>query len=176
MRCGSLTRALAAAALAAALAVGCARPPDEAWLRFLGFKSPGGSTGVSYHDGHLRDGTTETVDAEFENVSVTVGRSEGGTGILIDRVRLEYSLPGYTPPVYDFPLALYLAAPGNETSTGTLSSLPLVPASLKDWIIASGVPLGREVQVTARVRFFALTDDGSRLEVGASLVIVLLNP
>ena len=59
MICGPPTRALAAAALLvlAAAVAGCGRPPDEAWLRFLGFRDDGNST-LTVLEGNLNDGKT----------------------------------------------------------------------------------------------------------------------
>jgi hypothetical protein len=173
----TLGRHAAVSLLLAVVAAGCGRPPDEAWLRFVGFRAAGGTTGISVVNAQLLDETTNTVDAAFENATVIVGKNEGGTGILVDRARVEYRAGGVRLPDYEYPVTLYLAAPGEKSAptSGTLSGLPIVPASLKEWILANGLPRHPEVQLTARVTFFALTDDGNRLEVTGGIPIVIAN-
>lgn len=172
-RSGSITRGLAAMAIAAALMAGCGRPPDEAWLRFLGFQrtttsgTSSTTSSVSVLSGKFNDRTTEEADAAFQNMSLTVGRDDqSGVGILIHRAHVEYSLNG--APAYDFPVMLYLAAPSKagEPSSGTLSGFPIVPASLKQWINAPA-------NFSARVTFYAEADDGTDLETSGGLSIEL---
>lgn len=172
-----VTLAAAAALTATLWAGGCARPPDEAWLRFLGFRGSGSSSALTLLEGALRDEKTDTVDAAFENASAILGNSAAGTGILVKRVRVEYRIAGGAPPAQELPVTLYLparAAADSDTSA-TLSGLPIVPASLKQWILASGLPSNPEVSLTAHVTFFAETDEGNGLEVEGSLAIVLSN-
>jgi hypothetical protein len=167
MRSGSLTRAIAAAVLAAIFAAGCDRPPDEAWLRFLGFRKPGETTNLSVVNAKL-DGTTDSVDAAFENPSVALGKTEGGTGILVNRAHVEYRIPGSAPRFYEYPVTLYLPATAvaGETTTGTLAGLPIVPASLKQWLNA-------EASFIADVTFSAVTDEGTQLDTTGSISVVL---
>lgn len=172
MKTAPALRALAAAAILAA--AGCERPPDEAWLRFVGFRS--GDKNITVVEGKLRDKSTDYADAAFENATVQVGGGSGstGTGILVGSARVEYTLGSSAPPVFEYPLALYLAAPkSGEATSGTVSDLPVVPAALKAWIIASGLTDGDEVRLTARVTFTAKTDDNNPLEVGGSVSVVL---
>jgi hypothetical protein len=170
-----VAHALIGAALAATLAAGCGRPPDEAWLRFLGFRATEGSATLTVVNGTL-DTTTDNVDAAFENATFTVGRGDdSGTGILVTSARVEYTMQGYAAPTYEYPVTLYLAAPAKagETTTGTLSGLPIVPASLKEWI--KGLP-APPLSFTARVTFRAESDNGTDLETTGSISIVLTNP
>jgi hypothetical protein len=170
-------------------ATGCARPPDEAWLRFLGFwKSVDGENQqIAVLEGELRNKKTDSADAVFSNASVTVGVSGGGTGtgILVQSTRIDYRMSGYSPPSAAYPLNLYLGPSShtNGTATGTAAqgqiSIPLATASLKQWLIethafddASATPT---VNLTANVTFFAETDDGNKLETEGSIGIELSN-
>ncbi|HWR98613.1 MAG TPA: hypothetical protein VN317_09365, partial [Candidatus Methanoperedens sp.] len=170
-------RGIAAAAFVAALAGGCDRPPDEVWLRFLGFGADAAS--ITLVEGKLRDGTTNGADALFENASASVGTTGGGTGVFIDRARVEYRMSGFAPPAFEYPVSLYLPAPGDAASKGTLKNLPLAPVGLKRWLIDTGafadattVP---SLALQARVSFFAVTDEGLRLETGGGISVVLAN-
>ncbi len=167
----------AAAALLSTLAAGCGRPPDEAWLRFLGFRAEGSASAVTLLAGDLLDEKTLSLDAAFENASLVVGSSDSGTGILVRLARVEYRTGGGSPPVYEYPVSLYLPARDKaaENTSGTLAGVPIVPASLKEWILASGLPRHPEVRFTAVVTFRAETDDGNDLEVGGSVSVVLAN-
>ena len=170
-------------------ATGCARPPDEAWLRFLGFwKSVDKENQqIAVLEGELRDKKTDSAAAKFSNESVTVGVSGGGagTGILVQSARVDYRMSGYSPPSASYPLYLYLGPSShtNGTATGTAAegqiSIPLATASLKQWLIntkafnnASATPT---VDLTANVTFFAETDDGNKLETEGSIGIELSN-
>jgi hypothetical protein len=189
-------RALATAILAlAVVAPGCGRPPDEAWLRFLGFQSTSGSgesavsSNISSIEGNLFDGTAMTVDAVFRNVSTIVGSNDGsiGTGILVKSARVDYKMSGYAPPSAEYPLNLYLGpsshtngttnAGGTTTSEGTLTDFPIVTASLKQWLRNTGAfnnsSATPTVKLTADVTFFAETDEGTELEVHGSITILL---
>jgi hypothetical protein len=186
MRDGSLGRALRAAALAAVLAGGCGRPPDEAWLRFVGFKSSDKTIAVitctldgkfEEPTGAASDAGTATpgsVDAALENASFVVGRGDDpGVGILLNRVHIEYSMPG--APAYDLPVSLYIAAPSKagEVTSATLSDLPVVPVALEQWLVAHGYA---EASFSARVTFFAEADDGTDLETSGGVSVVLNRP
>ena len=180
-RCARVT-GLALLALAA-LAAGCARSPDEAWLQFLGFKQSGKT--ISVFTDNLSGGATATVDADFENRSFYV-KQNGGTGILVYRARIDYQMDGFSPPAAEYALNLYIASPAttttttttatttttSTTATGTLSGFPLAPASLKSWLIghAAGAAV---VELTARVTFFAETDQGDKIETHGSIGIAL---
>jgi hypothetical protein len=184
MRNGSPTRARLAAALlaVAVVAPGCGRPPDEAWLRFLGFKS--GDSTLTVLEGNLNDGKTDSADAVFRNVSVTVGASDGGagTGILVKSARVDYKMSGYSPPSAEYPLNLYLGPSSHTNGTATSSggetegrtSLPLATASLKQWLInAHAAGSSPTVSLTADVTFLAESDEGGDLEVHGSVTILL---
>ncbi|HEY5999255.1 MAG TPA: hypothetical protein VI078_08135 [bacterium] len=167
---------LAAAALAVALGAGCDRPPDEAWLRFLGFDRSAAVDTVSpltVIEGSLASGV-EKANAGFVNTSFTVGgdNTTAGTGIFVYSAHVEYGLAGSALPSYDYPVTLYLAAPkAGETTTGKIFDFPVVPAALKEWI-AANVP-GSVISLTARVTFHAQTDEGTRLETDGGIQIVL---
>lgn len=155
------------------LAPGCGRPPDEAWLQFLGF-SQGGTTITVFED-QLLEASTATVDAEFQNGSLNLG-SKAGTGIFVSRARVEYRMTGFSPPAAEHPLNLYLPAPADGSpTTGTLSSFPLAPPSLKQWLISAGAAKSDVLELTASVRFFARTDEGADIETTGSIGISLLN-
>lgn len=161
----------------AALAAGCGRPPDEAWLRFLGFTQSAKT--ISVLEDSLREETTATVDADFENKSLYVGQ-KSGAGILVNRARIDYRMSGFSPPSAEYPLNLYLAPPADgAATTGTLTAFPLVSTALKEWLINTGAfddaasdPI---VELTARVTFFGETDDGAALETEGSIRIELTN-
>lgn len=161
----------------AVLAPGCGRPPDEAWLRFLGFKQGANTIGV--FEGTL-DGKAETVkvDAVFENRSLIIGKT-AGTGVLVSRAHIDYRMTGYSPPAAEYPLNLYIPAASTSTSEtsgiGTLTGFPLAPVSLENWLIAAGAnqPV---VELSAHVTFFATTDDGTPIETEGSIGITLTAP
>lgn len=175
------------------LALGCGRPPDEAWLRFLGFSVTTTSTATTTTtttttttnttvvEGELRDGTTLSATANFQNASQNVGTA-GGTGIEVYRVRIDYRMSGYSPPASEYGVNLYLPALGtgkdSTASTGSLS-VALAPISLKQWLINTGAFESQEskpvVDLTAHLTFYAKTDEGAELEVEGSVAIALTN-
>ena len=183
MRRGSLAITLAAAAFAATLAAGCERPPDEAWLQFLGFHDAATAENIAVLQGELRNGETDSADALFRNTSLTVGVDGAGSGVLVYRARVEYSMADLQPPANEYALNLYLPAPSHTSGssgtttdvTGTITGFPLAPASLKSWIIGTGAATRPTVNLTARATFFARTDDGSELESPGSISIALSN-
>lgn len=158
----------------AVLVSGCGRPDDEAWLRFLGFRASGESSPLSVLNGDLADGTDLTVDVEFQNASLFVGQKVG-LGIEVNRARIDYRMSGFSPPAAEYPLSLYLPPPadGNPT-TGTLTMFPLAPVSLQQWLIDAGVS-DPVVELTARVTFYGVTDDGASVETAGSIRIALTN-
>lgn len=158
----------------AVLASGCGRPDDEAWLRFLGFRASGETAPLSVLNGDLADGTDLTVDVEFQNASLFVGQKVG-LGIEVNRARIDYRMSGFSPPAAEYPLSLYLPPPadGNPT-TGTLTMFPLAPVSLQQWLIDAGVS-DPVVELTARVTFYGVTDDGASVETEGSIRIALIN-
>lgn len=178
MRIGRASRALAAAAVAvivaAAAVAGCDALPDEQLLRFLGFREPGGSDNISVVTGDLFEISTESVDAQLQNATFTVGRNDDpGVGILVNKARVEYSLKG--APSYEFPVTLYLPAPESKgaTTEESINGLPIVPEALKQWIKGSGVQIHPSARFTATVTFFARTDDGNDLEVEGNIAVEL---
>lgn len=177
------TAALAVLVLALAL-FGCNRPPDEAWLRFLGFRESGGTTPLTVLSGNLLDGATDSADAAFSNGSEPVGVGSG-TGIFVYRALVEYQLPGFSPPAADYPLNLYIPAgtPASGTTpasggTATLGAFPLATVSLKNWLIQTHAfddpKLVPAINLTARVTFFAVTDEGLELRTAGGIAITLL--
>jgi hypothetical protein len=182
MRRGLLAPALAAAALLATLIAGCGRPDDETWLQFLGFQDTGKTIAVL--EGKL-DISTDSADAVFQNTSFLVGSNvSGGSGVLVHRAHVEYRMPDLQPPASEYALNLYLPAPSHTSSTttsgttgavtGTISDFPLAPASLKSWIIGTGVYNSRpSVSLQAQVTFYAETDEGTDLETQGGISIVL---
>lgn len=171
----------------AVLAAGCGRPPDGAWLRFLGFSDTTTSTTntttsttatTAVLSGELRDGTALTAFANFENRSLNVGQT-GGTGVLVYRVHIDYRMDRFSPPSVDYGCTLYLAPPADsKSSTGSLKA-SLVPNSLKQWLIDTGAfqsaTTSPVVELSARVTFFGETDEGLQVETAGSVGIELTN-
>jgi len=178
-----ITRFAVVALLAiAVLAPGCGRPPDETWLRFLGFREKGTTKTLALLEGKLLDGTSSVADAAFRNDSLLAGAAGSGTGILIYRARIDYGLLGFAPPAADLPLHLYIPAPVAATATAaasggteTLSAFPLASTSLKYWIIATDAA-APVVELTAFVTFFGVTDEGRELQTTGGIAIALSNP
>jgi len=151
---------------------GCGRPPDEAWLRCLGFQQS--SETISVLEVDLTDETSGLVDIELANSSLIIGTTTG-IGVLVNRARVDYRMTGYSPPPADYPVNLYLSPPadGNPT-TGLLTDFPLASTSLRQWLIDNGFG-GSVVELNARVTFYGLTDEGGTVETEASLGIALTN-
>ena len=85
-------------------------------------------------------------------------------------------MTGFSPPAGEYPLNLYLPPPAESTATtGTLTAFPLAPASLKQWLIDTGVRGPRYVQLTAHVTFYGETDEGASLQTEGSIRIALTN-
>lgn len=160
---------------AAAFACGCGRPPDEAWLRFVGFsESDSASSSLSVIEGELQDNTALTAYANFENRSLNVGQTVG-IGILVNRAHVEYRMSGFAPPSDDYSLSLYLSPPTESTPTaGSLTAFPLASTSLLHWLINTGVS-DPVVDLTARVTFYGVADNGADIETEGSLRVVLTN-
>lgn len=157
--------------LFAVLAAGCGRPPDEAWLRCTGFGDGDATTSLAVIEGELQDSKTLKANANFENSSLNVNGT-GGIGILVYRARIDYRMSGYSPPAAEYDVTLYLQSPVKDVATtGTLTDFPLASASLKQWLINAGA--GAPVNLTARVTFFAETDEGGKIETVGSIGIVL---
>lgn len=173
----------------AVLSAGCGRPPDGAWLRFLGFSDATTATTnttttttttatTTVLSGELRDGTALTAYANFENRSLIISQTVG-TGVLVYRVHIDYQMDRYSPPSVDYGCTLYLAPPADsKASTGSLKA-SVVPNSLKQWLIDTGAfesainsPV---VELSARVTFFGETDEGLRVETAGSVGIELSN-
>lgn len=191
-RCRRGARLAGALLLVAVMsASGCGRLPDEAWLRFLGFTDTSSGTpaaaaattfsgSLTVFSDELRVATDGKVSAELENRSVGVGTSGSGTGILVYRARVEYYVAGFDPPAGDYPLNLYLAPPkSGETTPGTLTDFPLAPAWLKQWLLkthrfddADRFPY---IDITARVTFYGVTDEGTELQTTGGIGITLTN-
>jgi len=157
------------------LSAGCGRPPDGAWLRFLGFSDTATTTEkTTVLNGKLRDGTALTAYAHFENRSLRVGQSTG-TGVLVYRVRIDYRMDKYSPPAVDYGCTLYLPP---SADPGSLKA-SLVPVSIKQWLIDTGAFKSAKnspvVELTAQVTFFGETDEGLIVETNGSIGIELTN-
>ena len=158
----------------AVLTPACGRPPDESWLQFLGYSATGTVAKLSVLSGDLGDGVDLSADAEFENGSLNVGQKVG-TGILVNRARVDYQMTGYAPPSVEYPLNLYLAPPAeSKATTGILSAFPLAPVSLKQWLIDRGVS-DPVVVLTAHVTYYGQTDEGARLQTEGGIKISMTN-
>lgn len=157
-------------ALFLAVLAGCDSPPDEAWLRIVGFQDVSG-TNTSAIDAPLSGGTT-TVTALLENNSLNVG-DDTGVGIMVTSVRVEYGggLPGG-----EYPVTLYVPAPGKDGAGENTVEVPIAPASLKAWVKANrGIPSGG-LAIAASVRFAAHTDEGRELDASGGLLVTFTGP
>lgn len=183
MRRGRHSLLPAALAALAILAAGCGAPEDDTLLRFLGFQAAGEAAGtgsVSVIQGDLRDGAPLKVDASFENQSRILGPGGGGTGITIYRLDIDYRLTGSDPPSLSLPVSLYAppAASGVLEAGGggtvVLSDIPIVPVSVKQWLI-DNTSSERDgfLEVSVKVDFRARTDQGGELTVGGALAVTL---
>ena len=96
------------------------RPPDEAWLRFLGFRAErrDHDAGVLKRRPARRRRPTRRTPSSRTH-SLYVGQ-QGGTGILVNRARIDYRMAGFSPPAAEYPVNLYLAGrpPTAQPSTG----------------------------------------------------------
>ncbi len=160
----------------ALLAAGCGRPPDGAWLRFLGFRD--GETNLTMISGTLRDNTALTADASFENRSLNVGQT-AGVGVLVYAVRIDYRMARYSPPPVEYDCTLYLPPPADSKgSTGSLKAV-LVPSSIKQWLIDTNAFKSAKtspvVELTAHVTFSGETDEGGKIEAAGGIGIELSN-
>jgi hypothetical protein len=172
----------AALLILAVVGAGCDRPPDEAWLRFLGFARTGETASLALLEGKLRDGITDAADANFENRSLGVARDTAGTGVLVFRARVDYRMTGFAPPPAEYAVNLYLpAATGADasTTTATLTAFPLATAALKHWLIETQAFEDAEerptVDLTAIVTFFGVTDEGTELQTSGGISLSLAN-
>jgi len=169
----------------AALAPGCARPPDETWLRVVSFSDANGS-GISSIDSVVQTttttgtttstttGTTDYVSVFFANQSAVVGNAGDGVGVTIDQVRITYAAAGYSLPSATSAVSLYVpVSTVGETTTNTELHVALVSTSLKSWLIAN-VPsavLAGGLSASALLEFHARTDQGAEIEVAAGIGI-----
>jgi hypothetical protein len=175
---------------AAFLLTFCAPPSDEAWFRIVGFGNPTTTTSdpdadtpaptttgesISVLDADLHDEETDLIDVFLQNYSTVVGTSEGRS-VYVYRAEVEYLFGAYPLPRYEYPVTLALPPPGSEggVGEGTLEDLPLVPVTLKGWLLAN---LPAEVtaatfQVEARVTVRARSGEGTELETSGSLGII----
>jgi hypothetical protein len=181
-----VAHALIGAALAATLAAGCGRPPDEAWLRIVSFQqietrdSGTGSSDVAVDvssiETDLSAGGTDYVIINLLNSAATVDKSTGGTGITVERAVVSYRMGAAAFPSQDLSVYLYIPAAGGTADkptggTGSLERFPIVTASLKQWILAN-VPGAVGSQAMATVTLHAETDEGNRLESSGSIGII----
>ena len=169
---------------AAFLLTFCAPPSDEAWFRIVGFgnhtttatdedgvllpQPPTGS--ISVLDVDLHDGGTDRVDVILESYATVVGTTEGRS-VYVYRAEVEYLFGAYSLPRYEYPVTLALT-PGDGGVP--LEDLPLVPVTLKGWIMAN---LPAEVtaasfQIEARVTARARSEEGTELETSSSLGVI----
>jgi hypothetical protein len=158
------------AALFLAVIAGCDSPPDEAWLRIIGFQDVSG-VNTSSIEAPLGGGTT-TVTALLENNSLNVG-SDSGVGITVTSVRIEYGggLPGA-----EYPVTLFIPAPAKDGAGENKVEVPIAPASLKAWVKANkAVPQGG-LAISASVRFSAHTEEGRDLDASGGLLVTFTGP
>lgn len=185
-----LTRLFLAAALLAAAS--CSAPADETWMRVTSITNSSvsseegeGSGAISSLTVDLRDGTTDRVDLNLENstVIVTSSADSSGVNVTVYRAVVDYEFNVYQFPTYQYPVTLTLppaatSEAGLGTTSGTLGDLPVVPASLKQWMLDPGhiPPYITEgtFEVQARITLFARTDEGREVETSAGLTLLFL--
>lgn len=168
------------------LLTACSVADDEAWLRITAFYDDEAETNISVFESELRDGMSDTIDVKVQNSSVFAGSgATEGTSIHVYRAKVEYAYSNVTIPSFDYAVTLTVgpkvstASTGDGTTTsggeGTLEDLPLVPLSLKNWILNSGrLPDGvveSSFRITAKVTLRSRTDEGTELKTSASLGI-----
>jgi hypothetical protein len=182
-----LTRLFLAATLLAAAS--CSAPADETWLRVTSITNSSvsgeegeGTGAISSLAVDLRDGKSDRVDLNIENSTVIVGvPSAGGVTVTVYRAVVDYDFNVYQFPTYQYPVTLALpptvaSEAGLGTTSGTLGDLPVVPASLKQWMldpahIPSDITDGT-FEVQARITIFARTDEGREVETSAGLTLL----
>jgi hypothetical protein len=188
-------------AVTALFASACGRPPDETWLRVLYFQKDGvavssissivRTTTTTTSTTTTTTGTTDYVDVVFANQSTIIGASDiVAGGVTINRVRITYTIAGYSPPGAVYAVTLYVPAgsvadtdSSNTTNTSSSASanaslqVALVSTALKSWLVAS-VPesaLTSGLHASARLVFEARSDAGDELETAAGIGIVFEN-
>lgn len=173
----------------AVLVPGCARPPDETWLRVVSFGDANGS-GISSITSVVQTttttstttttatGTTDYVSVFFANQSAVVENAGEGVGVTIDQVRITYDAAGYSLPGATYAVSLYVpVSTVGETTTNMELQVALVSTSLKSWLVAN-VPssvLAGGLSASARLEFHARTDQGAEIEVAAGIGILFEN-
>ena len=168
----------------------CSAPDDETWVRVLSVSEAGsttddangsGSGAISVLHSDLEDGNPELVDIVLENGTAIVGDSTGG-GVIVTvyHARVEYEFGGIIIPPYAYPVTLVLPPPtggetGTSTTSATLEDFPVVPATLKSWLLVPGnLPPGTtegSFSVVATITFRARSEEGRELETSTSLTV-----
>jgi hypothetical protein len=176
----------------ALLAVGCGRPPDEAWLRVLHFEKNGtvvsSVASIVYRTTTITTttststttalGTTDYVNVVFANQSTVLGTGSKETvadGVTVDQVRITYAIDGYSPP--DATAAVTFFVPAGTSATASSLEVALVSTAMKSWL-ADTVPksvIAHGLRASARLVFHARTDAGGELETEAGIGIVFQN-
>ncbi len=179
-RRGALRAAALGALVAAAAVLGaCGRPPDEAWLRIVAIEDAAGGSVATLEAYLEEEETTDSVQLQLENRSSTIGVTDGGTGVLVERLRVESTAGGRALPAREFPVTLYLASGSGSSAADGVDGLAaagsgslevgVVTPALKRWIRENlFVPEGG-VEGSTRITVFAVTDDGRGLRTSGGL-------
>jgi hypothetical protein len=169
----------------------CAAPDDETWMQIISIDSVSTTSGTdgetttttsaSVIESDLQDGETDTVDVKVQNSTMILGDVGGGVSITVYHATVEYFVEGYSFPSFQYAVTLFLPPPtsgesGAATTEGTLDDLPLVPVSLKDWIL-NPVNFPPEIAArgftgTARITLRGRTEEGRELDVSSSVTVV----
>lgn len=170
-----------AALLCLSALVSCSRPEDENWIQITSFSID--DVAISTLSSSLAAGeeglSDDVIDMGVTNFSTNAQGNTPGTGITIERIRVNYLFGDYTAnlPSYDYAVRFYLPSDeGNAGEEVILNGITIVPVSLKQWLLnPSNVP----AQITccrftmqAEITVFGRTAEGSELSTGGGLTIV----
>ncbi len=148
------------AALALLAAAACSAPDDTALLRVTSFAEEDISIGVLVTG---FDGDTDSVSVTVENVT---SDDSGGTDILIDTVRVDYTAPnGAALPTRWWRMTASVPAGGEAT----IDDVPVAPADLKYQLAAAGFTPAFTVQASITVS--GHTGEGHEVEAVGHLPI-----
>jgi hypothetical protein len=169
----------------------CSAPDDETWVRIISVgeaddsaddANGSGSGAISVLHSDLDDGSPELVDIDLENGTVIVGDTGGG-GVLVTvyHASVDYEFGGVAIPSYAYPVTLVIPPPtggetGTSTTSATLQNFPVVPATLKSWLLVpENLPPDTtkgSFSVVATITLRARSEEGRELETSTSLTVV----
>ena len=169
----------------------CSAPDDETWVRVISVSEAdisaddangSGSGAISVLHSDLDDGSPELVDIDLENGTAIVGNSSGG-GVVVTvyHATVEYEFGSVYIPSYAYPVTLVIPPPtggetGTSTTSATLEDFPVVPATLKSWLLVpENLPPDTtkgSFSVVATITIRARSEEGRELETSTSLTVV----